>query len=223
MIIGFTQVTAYHYQDVLQSMHALRYRAFTMRRGYKTPTWQAMEYDLYDNLSSVYLVWRDQQHVVRGCCRLAPTDRSYMIRDLWPEMITEIDLPHSPFVWEASRLCVDHTLPAELRRDVINQLVCAYQQICLLNGIQYMVGVMAPDVWQRVFCRAGWDIEFIGPEMRLDGGETIVAGKMNVSEAILSHIVTTTGLDAPSLHITNNILGLLDDLAETEMNKIAVA
>ncbi len=223
MIIGFTQVTAYHYQDVLQSMHALRYRAFTMRRGYSTPTWQSMEYDLYDNLSSVYLVWRDQQHVVRGCCRLAPTDRAYMIRDLWPDMITEIELPHSPFVWEASRLCVDHTLPAELRRNIINELVCAYQQICLLNGIKYMIGVMAPEVWQRVFSAAGWEIERIGPEYVLDSGETIVAGKMNVSEAILASILSATQLEAPPLQITNHILGLLDALATDEIQNIAAA
>jgi len=123
MIIGFTQVTAYQYQDILGSTHKLRHKCFIGRMGWDIPKWNGMEYDQFDNLSTVYLVWRDSNNVVRGTCRLAPTDRPYMIKDVWPHIVTKIDLPASPFVFEASRLCVDHHLPGDVRRRVISEMV----------------------------------------------------------------------------------------------------
>ena len=48
---------------------------------------------------------------------------------------------------------------------------------------------MPPNIWQHVFGKSGWEIEFIGPETVLDTGEVIVAGKMNLSPAILSRIL----------------------------------
>lgn len=223
MIVGFTQTNAYQYQDILRSTHALRYKAFIQRMAYDVPVWKGMEYDQYDNLSTVYLVWRDRHDVVRGTCRLAPTDRPYMIKDIWPQIVTKIDLPHSPFIWEASRLCVDNTLPADTRREIISELVCAYQQICLLNGIKFMVGVMPPNVWRHVFGKSGWDIEFIGPETKLDTGEEIVVGKMHISEAILTNILKTTGLEAPPLQITREMLSIVSDAVLSEDKAVEAA
>lgn len=47
---------------------------------------------------------------VRGSVRTAPTDRPYMIKDLWPEMVPENQLPNSMSVWEASRFCVEQAI-----------------------------------------------------------------------------------------------------------------
>jgi len=223
MIIGFTQINAYKYNNILESTHALRYQAFIQRMAYDVPIWKAMEYDQYDNLSTVYLVWRDKDNIVRGTCRLAPTDRPYMIKDIWPEIVTTIDLPSSPFVWEASRLCVDNTLPANIRREIISKLVCAYQQICLLNGIEFMVGVMPPNVWQHVFGKSGWEIEFIGPEITLDTGEVIIAGKMNVSKKILANILKVTGLEKSPLHITDDLLNIVNAPENVRENDMEAA
>jgi N-acyl-L-homoserine lactone synthetase len=209
MIIGFTQTTAYRHADILHSTHALRYRAFVQRMGWSVPQWNGMEYDQYDNLSTVYLVWRDAGGIVRGTCRLAPTDRPYMLKDLWPHIVTKIPLAQSPYVFEASRLCVDHVLPADKRRRILGELVCAYQQIGLLNELDYMVGVMPPNIWQHVFGKSGWEIEFIGPETALDTGEVIVAGKMNLSPAILERILRTTGLEQPPLSVTPELTAIV--------------
>jgi N-acyl-L-homoserine lactone synthetase len=209
MIIGFTQTTAYQHADILRSTHALRYRAFVERMGWPVPHWKGMEYDRYDNLSTVYLVWRDAGGLARGTCRLAPTDRPYMLKDLWPHIVTDIPLPQSPYVFEASRLCVDHFLPASQRRRILSELVCAYQQIGLLNEIDFMVGVMPPNIWQHVFSKSGWEIEFIGPETVLDTGEVIVAGKMNLSRGILERILQITGLEQPPLSVTPELTSIV--------------
>jgi len=211
MITGFTQLSAHKFGSILSSTHQLRYLSFVNRMRYDVPSWNGHEYDQYDNLSTVYLVWRDNQQKVRGTCRLAPTDRPYMIKDLWPQIVTKIPLPNSRFIWEASRLCVDHHLPAPTRREIISKLVCAYQQIGLLNRLDYMIGVMPPNIWEHVFGKSGWDVEFIGPETRLDTGEVIVAGKMNLSQEILNNILKVTGLNVPPLHVTMEIQGIVGD------------
>ncbi len=206
MITGFTILSAHKHGDVLRSTHKLRYKAFVQRMSYDVPVWAGMEYDKYDNLTTVYLSWQDSQGIVRGTCRLAPTDRDYMIRDLWPDSVTQIPLPHSPFVWEASRLCVDHHLSADERRGIISELVCAYQQVGLMYAMDFMIGVMPPNIWNHVFTRSGWEIEFIGPEIRLNTGEIIVAGKMNIAQRIMQSILTTTGLEQPTLEFSDDIL-----------------
>ncbi|MAS36094.1 MAG: autoinducer synthase [Anaerolineaceae bacterium] len=204
MIECYTQATAHQFGDILPSVHRLRHRAFIGRMSYDVPEWQDMEYDQYDNLSTVYLVWRDEHGVARGVTRLAPTDRPYMIRDLWPDCVhPEFTLPSSPDIWEASRMCVDHHLPAELRRRIISELVCAYQEYCLEHRIRYMIGVMPPKIWQHTFGRSGWEIEYIGPETWLNGEELIVIGKMNVSPDILKKIRLATGLRESVLRYEN--------------------
>ncbi len=71
MIIGYTLATAHKYGDILAETHRLRYEAFIQRMGWNIPTWQNMEYDQFDNLSTAYLVWRERSGVVKGTCRLA--------------------------------------------------------------------------------------------------------------------------------------------------------
>lgn len=209
MLKGFTILSAHKYGDILRSTHELRHRSFVERLNYNVPSWAGMEYDKYDNLSTIYISYTDNDGVVRGTCRLAPTDRDYMIKDLWPNIVTEIHLPESPFIWEASRFCVDHTISAEERRHAINSLVCGYQQVGLMYGIEYMIAVMPPGIWRTVFMKSGWDVEFIGPKIRLETNELIVPGKLNVSEAILQNILNVTGLEEPPLEISSDITELL--------------
>ena len=126
-----------------------------------------------------------------------------MLKDLWPHIVTEIPLPRLPL---RLRGVPAVRRPSSARRpappDHLSELVCAYQQIGLLNDLDYMVGVMPPNIWQHVFGKSGWEIEFIGPETILDTGEVIVAGKMNLSRAILDNILRTTGLESRRLQLT---------------------
>jgi acyl homoserine lactone synthase len=59
-----------------------------------------MEYDQYDTPAATYLVWLDGSGVARGCVRVTPTDRPYMIRDNWPEMCETRPLPDSLSEWK---------------------------------------------------------------------------------------------------------------------------
>src|SRR5437764_515644 len=97
---------AHEYGSVLPQLHRLRYRQFKERQSYDVPVYNGMEYDQYDNLATVYLVLTDAHGVVRGCSRLNPTDRPYMLKDLWPHM-ADRPLPCSPLICEGTRICIE--------------------------------------------------------------------------------------------------------------------
>lgn len=117
----------------IASMFQLRFRAVIERQEWDVPTWQNMEYDEFDNPATTYFVWRDKHDAVRGCARLYPTDRPYMLKKAFSFLVTDGTLPENDMtVWEGSRLCVERDLPAALRKRIIYELSVAYMEcICL--------------------------------------------------------------------------------------------
>lgn len=189
----------HEYGDVMPSMLRLRHKEFKERQSYNIPTFKDMEYDAYDTPAAVYVVWRDDNGVVRGCSRMAPTDRSYMIRDLWPNIVTKIDLPNGDDIWESSRFAIDSDLPADMRARVKLEILQAKIEYALALGIKGMVGVMPPLIWRAVFVNSGWPIDNIGPVTILESGEKIVAGWINVNHTILANIKNKTGINSSFL------------------------
>ncbi len=193
----------HEYGDVMPSMLRLRYKEFKERQSYNIPTFKDMEYDAYDTPATVYVVWRDDSGIVRGCSRMAPTDIGYMIKDLWPNMVTDIDLPNDDDIWESSRFAIDSDLPAILRQRVKLEILQAKIEYALALGIKGMIGVMPPLIWRAVFVNSGWPINNIGPVTILDSGEKIVAGWINVDLSILANIKRKTGINNSFLRNCN--------------------
>jgi acyl homoserine lactone synthase len=185
MIYAVSQENAHKFGDVMPSMYRLRHRAFIERQSYDVHSIRNMEYDSYDTPAAIYLVWKQEEGIVSGCTRLSPTDRPYMIKDLWPDLIKNHELPTATHIWEASRFCIDKALSPELRRRIHIDLLCGMQEIGLSVGIEFMIGVMQPAIWRKVFTSVGWPIDFLGNAKNLEGREQIVAGRMPISEDIL--------------------------------------
>lgn len=197
MLTAVQIANAHLHGDVLPQLHRLRFRQFRERQSYAVPVYDGMEYDQYDTLATVYLVWRDDAGIVRGCSRLNPTDRPYMLRDLWPDM-AEAGLPDSPAVWEGTRICIEKDLPAEVRERIKWSIVLGYLEFGLANGIERFIGVMQTFIWRRVFIEAGWQPEYLGAERLIDGAKTR-AGQVHVSAAALAAVRARTGITAPVL------------------------
>lgn len=185
MLHVITQENSHMFGDAMPSMYRLRYRAFIVRQDYKVHSIRKMEYDAYDTPAAAYLVWRDAGQVVRGCTRLSPTTRSYMIKDLWPDLV-DGPLPCAPNIWEASRFCVDKEMPTELRDRIRQELVYGLQELGLRLQLRTMIGVMQPPIWKRVFINEGWPIVPMGASKFIGTREKITAGYMPVSEEVLS-------------------------------------
>lgn len=186
--------------DLLASQFRLRYSSIIDRQYWDLPHYRGMEYDQYDTPAATYLVWADEKGEARGVSRLTPTDRPYMLQEVWPDMVETIGLPVTPSVWEGTRFCVDKRLPPELRKHVTKEIVCAYLEFSLANDIRHIIGVMPPGIWRSVFMRNGWDVSFLGDKKKSNDG-TIVAGMMDVTLMNLAKVREKTGIKEPVLTV----------------------
>jgi N-acyl-L-homoserine lactone synthetase len=116
MIDAITWENSHLYGNALVSQHRLRHRVFVEREGYQVPTYHGLEYDQYDTPAAVYLVWRDEKGEARGISRLIPTERPYMIRDIWSDFVTA-RLCHRPLMF--GRLLALALTPVVVPRSVL--------------------------------------------------------------------------------------------------------
>jgi N-acyl-L-homoserine lactone synthetase len=92
-------------------------------------------------------------------------------------------------------------LTKEARRPIVDELIVAYMERGMQRNIDAYVGFMLPRIWNSTFLRAGWDIEWLGPEIALPGtGDIVRAGLMPVSERMNDKIRDATGIRTPILN-----------------------
>ncbi|MGA7795262.1 MAG: acyl-homoserine-lactone synthase, partial [Candidatus Acidiferrales bacterium] len=165
------------------------------RQEWDVPNYGEMEFDQYDNPAAKYLVYRDENYIARGVSRFYPTTLPYMLEQLFPQFVTDRDMPKSSHVWEGSRFCIDQTLPPQARKRIAHEIVVGYLEAGLRHGIEGIVGLMYPAYWRSLFTSAGWEIKFMGEVTLLDDGNKARAAWLPVSESILARVRKTTGLD----------------------------
>lgn len=182
------------YGNPIAAQHKLRYRSVIARQNWEVPTIRDLEYDNYDNPATTYLVYRDDKGDALGVCRLYPTDRPYMLQQVFSRFVSQITLPSTTSVWEASRFCVDDRAPAELRKRIIQEIVVAYLEYGIDHGIDRYIGIMYPAYWRNIFTRSGWRIDWIGEEQKLETGHSIRAGWVEVSKDALAKVRQITGI-----------------------------
>jgi len=204
MIEEITYENIHLYGSILPEIHRLRHECFVKRQNYDVPSYKGMEYDNYDTPATVYLVWRGNDGKVHGLSRLSPTDRPYMIKDIWPYMITKIPMPNSDKIIESTRFCVRDSLDRKLRKRIIAELVCAGLEYSLKNNITDNIGVMPPLIWKFVFINSGWPIEYIGDVVQLDDGAKVVAARMPVNIENLNNVYEVNGFNNPVLSTADN-------------------
>lgn len=192
MLYAINVENAHEYGNVLSQLHRLRFRQFRERQSYSIPVYKDMEYDQYDTLATVHLVFLDSFGIVRGCSRLNPTDRPYMLQDLWPHMVDNA-LPSSPHIWEGTRICVEKDLAGDVRERIKWEIVLGYLEFGLANNIHKYVGIMQNFIWRRVFTQSGWDADYLGEEKLIDGIKAR-AGQVMVTPEALQRVRTTTGI-----------------------------
>lgn len=184
--------------------HKLRYSSIVERQGWNVPTTEDMEYDGYDNPAAYYLVKRDADGRAIASSRLYPTDRPYMLQDVFSDLVTEIEIPKATSVWEGSRFCVAKDIPPETRKKLIQEIVVGYLEFGLVRGIQSIVGVMYPVYWNNIFVKSGWNVSWLGEIKKSEEGHKIVAGELKISEAVLQNVRKITGIENSVLSFGTN-------------------
>ena len=189
----------------IYEQHRLRHECIVQRQSWDVAAIRNMEYDQYDNPAANYLVWRDWEGKARGCSRLYPTDRPYMLEEIFPHLVTKRPMPKSASVWEGSRFCVDASLDPQMRRRIVRELVVGYLEFGLAHDLTGIVGLMFPAYCRNIFIRNGWDIEWLGETGRSQEGHKIVAGLLPISEEVLRKVRQTTGIYETVLNYGENV------------------
>jgi len=179
--------------NLLISQHKLRYQAIIERQDWDVPSIEAMEYDQFDNLASVYIVSSDHKGIARGTARLCPTTRPYMLKEVFSHLVNG-DLPTRDDVLEGSRFCVDNTLPLGQRKRVQQELVYGYLEYALANRCTSILGVMHPAYWRGLFARNGWPVEPLGDIHKVPDGKDALAGRLNITSETLRRVQQATGI-----------------------------
>ncbi|SFI60543.1 acyl-homoserine-lactone synthase [Bradyrhizobium sp. Gha] len=166
MIEAFSVATAHHFHDALASQARLRYDVFVRRRKLDHSSWCGLEFDEFDTPAATYLVWRDQERVVRGLARLLRTTGPYMLRSYWPHLVENGELPASPKIFEVTRVCVDKSVDPIIRQTIFPELLCAIQEFLQLDQGVGMIGVTREHLLAH-FVRSG--IKWLGQPHRIEG------------------------------------------------------
>ena len=189
-------------ENLLAEQHKLRYREVIQKENWgDVYIVDGMEFDRYDNLATEYFIARDKQNRVVGVTRSYPTTIPYMLSDAFTFLFSQ-KLPSSPQIFEASRLVLDRTLLSKPERmPVVDKLIVAYMERGLQRNIDAYVGFMLTKIWASTFQRAGWDIQWLGPELSLPKtGDVVRAGLIPVNEEMNQKVRRTTGIYADILN-----------------------
>jgi acyl homoserine lactone synthase len=189
--------TAHLHGEAWISQHRLRHKIFVERQRWRVPVYNGLEYDEFDTPSAQYVVWCDCEGQARGVVRLLPTTRPYMLKSLWPELLSP-QMPDSPQIWEATRFGCDHTLPASMRREVVAELIAACLEFGLEHGIRSYLALMPVAVFKQVIAAAGCQVEVGRQSLRM-GCHDVVAGAVKVDQASLAAVRMRARLHGPMI------------------------
>ena len=75
-----------------------RHRVFVERLGWQLNTAGRFELDEFDRRDTCYIAAIDADGTVVGTARLLPTDRPYLLADVFPQLMGDAPLPRSAAV-----------------------------------------------------------------------------------------------------------------------------
>jgi len=179
----------HHFGELFVDFLKARHEVFVVQKGWKLPETDGMEFDQYDTPLARWIVVHDYGCVLAGV-RIAPTtalcgNHSYMLRDAQlgllkglPKDMLYDEAPVADHIWEATRLFVSDSVPAERRLAVQHILMNGMASAGRSVNATHVIGIV-PAVFKRWLQRMGMTATAMGPVMEIDG-DRVQAALMNV-------------------------------------------
>lgn len=175
--LSFTNM--HEYGDLLVNYLRARHAVFIDRLNWRLPQTEGMEFDQYDTPLCRWVVIHEYGEILGGVRLLPTTARigmySYMLRDAQNGLLDDIPsdvlffkAPVEARVWEASRLFIAETVPAERRAAVQSVLMQQMSATGRTLGASHVIGIV-PWVWSRWLRRLGLGAVPVGPRFDIDG------------------------------------------------------
>jgi len=162
--------------EVLQLMHSFRHEVFVKRLKWSLPLINGVERDQYDTPQAKYVVISDGADRVTACARLLPTTGSYMLPELFPQLLGEDPVPRDPAIWELSRFATSVRETREGRVLSLSkptlELLDLIFDFARQHAIARLVFVTSVQV-ERLMLRAGIPVHRIAAPALIDGGLSV--------------------------------------------------
>jgi N-acyl-L-homoserine lactone synthetase len=160
--------------QLLESVERYRYKVFVEMLGWQLDTPPGLERDQFDHSGTLYLAARDAQQHVIGTARLLPTTQSYLLGDVFPQLMGGAEPPKDPLVWELSRFAaVDFTATGagalgQFSSPVAVGLLEKAIEVAAAQGAQRLITV-SPLGIERLLRREGFRAHRAAPPQIIDG------------------------------------------------------
>jgi len=89
--------------DVMVAIARYRHRVFIEKLGWELSARNGLELDQFDHAETLYVAARDASGEIVGTARLLPTERPYLLGEVFPQLMGDAEPPCDPLVWELSR------------------------------------------------------------------------------------------------------------------------
>jgi N-acyl-L-homoserine lactone synthetase len=191
------------FHHALTEMHVQRKHLFVDRMRWQMESVGGLEIDNFDSGEAIYLIETSTpvtdattaRNAVVQSARLLRSDRPHLLGDVFPQLCSG-PVTRSPKIWEATRFCpAPETPKGEARRMLLFRMIGGILETGLLFGIE-QVTFVASAALRPLALRAGWELEALGPEVRI-GRERLIAMIAHVSSAGLARVRANHGLASP--------------------------
>lgn len=179
------------------SQFRLRHQQFIARQAYDVKTLEDMEFDEYDTLAAIYLVWSEDGKTALGCSRLTPLSYGCMLKEHFPGLVDDHSVFSEQNIWEGTRFCIDNRLPPEKRRRVLQDIAVAYLELGVFCQIPRIIGLMPTLILRSVFERNGIRLTPLGQVTQIGEHSKIQASAIEVSAALYHQACERTGCESP--------------------------
>lgn len=161
-------------QGVVSKMASYRYRVFVDKLGWELDCAKGWEFDQFDRQDTVYIIGQDEYGEVTGTARLLPTNKPYLLSEVFPQLMGGAPIPSSPVIWELSRFAaVDFNGGApgpfgQFSSDLTLELLRATAAVAASRGAQRLITV-SPLGIERLLRNTGFMAHRAGPPVIVDG------------------------------------------------------
>lgn len=151
-----------------------RHRVFVERLGWRLHTDGQLELDEFDRRDTCYIAAIDASGAVVGTARLLPTNRPYLLADVFPQLMGDMPLPRSAKVWEVSRFsAIDPRSPmaspmTNFASPLALDILAAAMRMASDAGAQRLISV-SPLGIERILRHAGVKAERASAPREVDG------------------------------------------------------
>ncbi len=163
-----------YYTEALDMVHRMRHDLYVVERGWKAlKSVAGREYDQFDDERALYLIAFDEDEQPVCSARLRPTDDRSLLRDLFPNLVTEPDsASFGPDVWELTRFLVAEGWRGSRGYRYRESLLIAMIEAAQEAGIRH-INLVCDTFFLPALRTIGWRYRHLGLPAAYDEGEAM--------------------------------------------------